>query len=87
MVGYRIPNPKVLMCPRISLLEIFQKILISRKAGASSGMFHVPLYSLIQGWIVGQSMFRMPLGIWRAIKFHRAFSAFLFVLRMTDSWT
>ena len=57
------------MFSQISLLEFFQDILVLRRAGASSGMFHVPLHALIQRGIVGQSMFRMPLGIWRAIKF------------------
>ena len=70
MVVCSIKNPKVLLLPQIALLEVFQKMLVLRRTGASSGMFHVPLHSLIQGWIVGQSMFRMPLGIGRAIKFH-----------------
>lgn len=70
MVVFMITNPKVLMCPQVSFLEVFHKVLVLRRAGASSGVFHVPLYALIQGWIVGQLMFHMPLGIWRAIKFH-----------------
>lgn len=70
MVIAIIHNPKVLMCAQIPLLEFFQEILILRRAGTSSGMFHVPFHSLIQGRIVGELMFQMPLGIWRAIKLH-----------------
>ncbi|GEM_PF-5430327 len=44
-------NPKLLMFAHISLLEFFQNILILRWTGASSGMFHVPFDSLIQGRI------------------------------------
>src|ERR1051326_5556571 len=40
-------NPKVLVFPQISLLEFFHNILILRRTGASSGMFHVPCDSLI----------------------------------------
>lgn len=70
MVIAIIHNPKVLMFAQIPLLEFFQKILVLKRTGTSSGMLYVPFHSLIQGRIVGELMSQMPLGIGRAIKLH-----------------